>query len=328
MDHWQRLEAAIFGKQTDRVPVAMWRHYPDEDLDPDKLTAYMLAWQEKWDFDLLKFMPSGTYGVEDWGAVSVYRGAANGAREVIKPGVARTEDWLSLRSLDVREGSYGRQNKALAATAKALGGKVPILQTIFSPLTTARKLGTEKLFADMRCAPDALHHALRVITEVTIRFALDALDCGAHGFFFATQMASYRFMQAEEYEQFGCRYDLEILKALQGKTRFNMLHLHGEDVMFERLAQYPVEMLNWHDRLTEPKLNQASTIFPGLRVGGIEEHGTLIHGSEQEIVHEVRDALDQTRGRRLMIAPGCVLPVCVTDEQISTATRAAHEYNV
>ena len=39
MDHWQRLEAAIFGKQTDRVPVAMWRHYPDEDLDPDKLTA-------------------------------------------------------------------------------------------------------------------------------------------------------------------------------------------------------------------------------------------------------------------------------------------------
>ena len=38
-----------------------------------------------------------------------------------------------------------------AATAKALGGKVPILQTIFSPLTTARKLGTEKLFADMRC---------------------------------------------------------------------------------------------------------------------------------------------------------------------------------
>ena len=98
--------------------------------------------------------------------------------------------------------------------------------------------------------------------------------------------------------------------------------------MFERLAQYPVEMLNWHDRLTEPKLNQASTIFPGLLVGGIEEHGTLIHGSEQEIVHEVRDALDQTRGRRLMIAPGCVLPVCVTDEQISTATRAAHEYNV
>ena len=66
MDHWQRLEAAILGKQTDRVPVAMWRHYPDEDLDPDKLTAYMLAWQEKWDFDLLKFMPSGTYGVEDW----------------------------------------------------------------------------------------------------------------------------------------------------------------------------------------------------------------------------------------------------------------------
>ena len=54
----------------------------------------------------------------------------------------------------------------------------------------------------------------------------------------------------------------------------------------------------------------------------------LSYGSEQEVVGEVRNALDQTQGRRLMIAPGCVLPVCVTDEQISTATRAAHEYNV
>ena len=210
MDHWQRLEAAILGKQTDRVPVAMWRHYPEEDLDPDKLVAHMLAWQEKWGFDLVKFMPSGTYAVEDWGCVTAYRGAANGAREVIKPAVVRTEDWLGLRTLNVREGSYGRQNKALAATAKALGEHVPLLQTVFSPLTTARKLGTERLFADMRCAPDTLHHALRVITDVTIRFALDAIASGAHGLFFATQLASYRFLQTDEYEKFGRKYDLEV----------------------------------------------------------------------------------------------------------------------
>jgi uroporphyrinogen decarboxylase len=106
-----------------------------------------------------------------------------------------------------------------------------------------------------------------------------------------------------------------------------MLHAHGEDVMFELLSKYPVEMLNWHDRLTEPNLGEASTLFPGLLVGGIEEHGTLIHGSESEIADEVSDALDQTRGRRLMIAPGCVLPVAVSDDQIRTAMRAAHEYD-
>ncbi len=327
MDHWQRLEAAILGQPTDRVPVAMWRHFPDDDLDPDKLSAHMLAWQKQWDFDLVKFMPSGTYGVEDWGCVTAYRGAANGAREVIKPAVVRREDWLRLRPLNVREGCYGRQNQALAHTAKALGEQAPLLQTVFSPLTTARKLATDRLFADMRRAPDTLHRALGLITEVTVRFALDALSSGAHGIFFATQMASYRFMHEEEYEDFGCRYDLEIFAAIRGKTRFNMLHVHGEDIMFEPLSRYPVEMLNWHDRLTDPKLGEAAALFPHLLVGGIEEHGTLIHGSEREIADEVKEALGQTGGRRLMIAPGCVLPVCVRDDQIQTALNATREYN-
>lgn len=327
MDHWQRLASAIRGEATDQMPVALWRHFPDDDLDPDKLVAHMLAWQDKWDFDLVKFMPSGTYGVEDWGCVTAFRGAANGAREVTSPAVVHTEDWLRLRELDVKKGSYGRQNQALAATAKALGGRVPILQTIFSPLTTARKLATERLFADMRCSPESLHYALRIITDVTIRFALDALECGAHGVFLATQLASYRFMQEDEYEQFGRKYDLEVLAAIRGKAKFNMLHAHGEDVMFDLLAKYPVEMLNWHDRLTQPNLGQAMTRFPGLLVGGIEEHGTLIHGSAQAIADEVKNAIEQTEGRRMMVAPGCVLPVSATDDQIRTVVDTARQYD-
>ena len=68
MDHWTRIEAAIAGQPTDRVPVALWRHFPVDDQDPAKLAARTLEWQRAWDFDLVKFMPSGTYSVEDWGA--------------------------------------------------------------------------------------------------------------------------------------------------------------------------------------------------------------------------------------------------------------------
>lgn len=327
MNHWQRVEAAILGNRTDRPPVAMWRHFPDDDQCPDKLVAHTLEWQEKWQFDLVKFMPSGTYGVEDWGAISAYRGAANGAREVVKPAVVRTEDWLRLQALDVRKGSYGRQNQALAATAKALRGSVPLLQTVFSPLTTARKLGTDKLFADLRRAPDALEHALRIITDVTIRFALDAISAGAHGIFFATQLASHRLLSVEEYERFGRAYDLEVFAALHGKAKLNMLHAHGDDVMFDLLSHYPADMFNWHDRLTDPSLSQASALFPRLLVGGINEHGTLLHGSEEEIASEVQDALLQTDGRRLMIGPGCVLPIAASDARIRAVVRATHEFN-
>ena len=326
MNHWQRIEAALQGQATDRAPVALWRHFPEDDLDPDKLVAHTLAWQRQWQFDLVKFMPSGTYGVEDWGAISAYRGSPNGAREVVKPAITRTDDWARLGALDVRQGSYGRQNRALAAAARELAGEVPLLQTVFSPLTTARKMSSERLFADLRRAPEELERALMVITEVTIRFALDALAKGAHGLFFATQLASHRLLSTGEYERFGKRYDLMVFEALRGKARLNMLHAHGDDIMFDLLSDYPAQMFNWHDRLTDPTIAQAAGRFPRLLVGGIDEHGTLLHGSERDIEDQVHEALSQAAGRRLMIGPGCVLPVAATDASIRAAVRATHQF--
>ena len=325
MDHWQRVEAAIAGEAVDRPPIALWRHFPEDDQDPGKLVEHTLAWQQRWDFDLVKFMPSGTYGVEDWGAVSAYQGQANGARAVVKPAVARTQDWLAIRDLDVRTGVYGRQNQALREAARRLEGRVPLLQTVFSPLTTARKLATDRLFADLRRAPEVLHRALRVITDVTIRFARDALDAGAHGVFLATQLASHRLLRADEYGEFGKAYDREVLQALAGKARLSMLHVHGDDIMFDELADYPVAMLNWHDRIAEPTLGTAAARFPRMLVGGLNENGALIRGELAAIDAEVRDALTQTGGRRIMIGPGCVVPVAVTDAALEAALRATRD---
>lgn len=323
MDHWQRVEAAIAGEPVDRPPVALWRHFPVDDQDAGRLAGHTLAWQRRWDFDLVKFMPSGTYGVEDWGAVSAWCGQANGARVVVEPAVKRTQDWAKLHPLDVRQGSYGRQNEALREAAGALEGRVPILQTVFSPLTTARKLGTERLYADIRRAPEAVHAALRVITDVTIRFARDALSAGAHGVFFATQLASDRLLTRDEYAAFGKAYDLEVIASLGDAARLSMLHVHGEDIMFDLVASYPVGLLNWHDRIAEPSLAEAASRCSRLLVGGIEEHGALARGDLAAIASEVRDAIAQTGGRRLMIGPGCVVPIAVTDAALDTAVRTA-----
>jgi uroporphyrinogen decarboxylase len=325
MNHWQRVEAAIAGAAVDRLPVALWRHFPNDDQDPDKLVRHMVEWQQRWDFDLVKFMPSGTYGVEDWGAVSAYTGAPNGARAVVKPLVTRLDDWRKVVDLDVRDGSYRRQNDALAATALALRGNVPILQTVFSPLTTARKLSDERLFADLRMHPDAVERALRVITDVTVRFALDALDAGAHGMFFASQLSSYRHLTRAEYERFGTAFDLEVFASVKGRARFNMLHVHGHDIMFDLAATYPADMLNWHDRTAGPGLRDAHARFDRMLVGGIDEHGTLMQGDAGAIERDVRDAIEQTGGRRLMLGPGCVVPIAVGDAAIEAVMNAIRE---
>jgi uroporphyrinogen decarboxylase len=323
MDHWARIEAAIAGAATDRLPVALWRHFPEDDQHAARLAARSLEWQKKWDFDLVKFMPSGTYGVEDWGAKSIYEGAANGARAISAPGIAGPEDWRSLPRLDVGKGVLGAQNESLALVAKELRGRVPILQTVFSPLTTARKLAGEALLGHVRNEPEALEQGLRTITETTIEFSLAALGAGAHGLFFATQLASTDVLTPAEYERFGVRFDLEVLRAARG--RLNLLHLHGENVMFDLLASYPVQMMNWHDRITAPSLGDAMPGFPGALVGGIEERQLLVSGPVGALRAQVRDAIRQTGGRRLVLGPGCVAAIAAPDEHIRTICEEARK---
>ena len=73
----------------------------------------------------------------------------------------------------------------------------------------------------------------------------------AGGIFFATQCATTDLMSVPEYEEFGARYDRQALDAA-GASRFTMLHIHGENIMFEQLMTYPVHAINWHDRRTAP----------------------------------------------------------------------------
>jgi len=326
MDHWARIEAAIAGQPTDTVPVALWRHFPVDDQDPAKLAALTVEWQRAWDFDLVKFMPSGTYGVEDWGAKSVFEGAANGARAISAPGVRRAADWPGLPRLDPRKGVLGAQNEALARAAKELRGRAPILQTVFSPLTTARKLAGAALLDHLRCDPGALEAGLRTITGTTIDFALAALEGGAHGLFFATQLATADVLTVDEYERFGRKYDLEFFSAIRGRTRLNMLHVHGENIMFDMMAGYPVEMINWHDRLGAPSLKDALSKFKGAVVGGVEERELLVSGGARAVRAQVRDAIEQAGGRRLVVGPGCVAAIAAPEDNIRSVideTRGA-----
>ena len=307
MNHWERITAALEKKPVDRVPVSLWRHWPIEDEEPQGLADAMLRWQKKYDFDLLKFCPTGTYGIEDWGAETEFIYNDHGVRTITKHQINSPKDWANLGSLDVTQGYLGNQNEALKITADELKGNVPILQTIFSPLTTARKLAGDRIFTDLRCHPDQFKKALQTIAETTINFGLEAIKSGADGMFFATQLGNFRSLSLAEYKEFGEFYDRLILDALRGSSKIMMLHMHGDDIMFDLLRKYPVDAINWHDRITKPNLKEASAVFPGMVVGGISEWTTMLTGAKKDIEAEVADAIDQTQGKGFLLAPGCVM---------------------
>jgi uroporphyrinogen decarboxylase len=322
MNHFERVAAAIRGDPVDRVPISLWRHWPHADATARGLADAMVAWQRRYDFDLVKFMPTGTYGVHDWGAQTVVAPGNSGTRRVVAFGVTAAEQWPMLKPLDPGSGWLGQEVEALRLAACALDNRVPILQTVFSPLTTARKLAGDRVFADLRNHPAEFKAGLQIIADTTIRLMDAFLEVGAHGFFLASQCASVDLMSAADYAEFGATYDRQLLDHVQGRTGFTMFHIHGTNILFDLIADYPVAMLNWHDRLTAPTLAEAQTRFPGLLIGGINEHGTLLHGAPEAVAAEVRNAVAQTGGRRLLVGPGCVIPTNTPEANIRAAIAA------
>ena len=308
MDKRERLQRTIAGEPVDRPPVALWRHWPMDDQTPEGLAEATVHFQREWDWDFIKVTPSSSFCLRDWGARDEWRGHPEGTRDYVVRPVQSPDDWARLVVLDPCQGSLEAQLTALERIRAALGDEVPVIQTVFSPLAQAKNLaGEDRLLLHLRRYPDALRRGLETITETTVRFVEAVRERGADGIFYAVQHARYDYMAEEEYRLFGRPYDLRILEAARGMW-LNVLHLHGETVMLETLADYPVQVLHWHDREGGPALEVGQALFGGAVSGGVGRR-TLVLGTPEEIAAEVADAVARTGGRRLILSTGCVAPL-------------------
>ena len=320
----ERVLAAVHGEQPDRIPVAFWRHWPGADLTAEGLADAVVAWQQAYDWDLVKVTPASGYAVEDWGVGFVDKGNREGTREYTKRVIRQPRDWETLWPLDVTVGVLGRQLQALRLIRARLGPDIHIFQTFFSPLSLARNLaGDATFFRHLREHPDHLRRGLAVISDTHARFAQECLRAGADGVFFASQLASRDLLSEDEYEEFGVPYDRHVLGAAAGDAELILLHIHGLSIMFSLLAHaYPVHILNWHDRRTAPNLADARLRTHLALMGGINEWQTLAPGQPDQVEAEVRDAVQQTGGRGYLVGAGCVIPIDVPDANLR-AVRSA-----
>lgn len=325
MNKQERVRAAFRREPVDRVPIALWRHFPVEDQTAAGLTKAVVAFQRQYDFDFVKVTPPSDYMVVDWGLTGEYRGSSEGVREVTARPIRSASDWEKLRPLDPGKGSLGRQLDSMRLIGQELAGEAPYLQTIFSPLSTARKIGGERWREDLRGNPQILHGALAAIAETTANFARESLRAGADGIFFATQTASRALVTEEEYREFGERYDGPVLRAVAGQSELNVLHLHGEQIMFDLAAGYPVAAVNWHDRRTAPSLKEALGRFPRGLIGGLDELGSLLHGTPAEVAAQAADAIAQTGGRAMVVGAGCVIRIDTPEQNIRAALAVVRD---
>lgn len=326
ISHRQRLERTLSGEKPDRVPIAFWHHFPIDDQTPETLSRATLAFQNQFDFDLGKIMPPSSFCLKDWGVKDEWRGNPEGTRTYTKRAIISPEDWRKLTALDPEKGFLGQQLTCIELIQDHMPDDTPYIQTIFSPLSQAKNLvGPENLLIHLRRFPDALHKGLKTICESTLRFIYSAKLYGIAGIFYAIQHASYQFLTKKEYLEFGLAYDLKILEAVNDLW-LNMAHIHGKNIMYDIIADYPLHVLNWHDRETPPSLVDGLMQFNGCACGGIGRMDPLVLGTPEEVRAETRQAIEQTNGKRLIIGTGCVLPLTTPYGNILAARKMVEEY--
>lgn len=317
MNKWERITVALQGKAVDRIPLSLWRHYHREDRRPQDLADATLALARAHDVDLIKLTPSGLYAIEDWAGASIhYPGTDHDPPFLTSPAVTDAADWRKLSRLEPTDGALGRELEAIRLVKTQVSrDQIPFVMTVYSPLTLAFKLAGEGLFQHLRLHPSDLRVGLEIISKITAHFAQAALEAGAGGLFFATQLASQQWLTPAEYEEFGQRYDLRVLETVKGKSAITILHLHGQEVFFDLVERYPVHAVSWHDQEGAPSLVEARQQTERAFATGLDRR-LLEQGPAAAIQAQVREVLAQTEGRGLILAPCCVIPTTVPAEHL------------
>lgn len=321
MNSKDRILACIDNSPVDRPPLAFWRHFPVADQDPFEHARATMDFQRRFGFDLIKITPSSSYCLYDWSSHDEWRGNPEGTRDYVSFPVTTPEEWKKLKRLDPKLGFLAKTLEALKLIKNNNDGFTPIIQTIFNPMSQAKNLaGKETLQLHMRQYPEALKIGLETITASILDYLSELNKMGLYGIFYAVQHAQYSLLSEIEFQTFSRPYDLKILSSCSNFP-IRMLHIHGANVMFEQVIDYPVNLVNWHDRESEYSLASGKKLTHGAVCGGIKRE-TMALGTPDQVTEEINETIRETDKTRVCIGTGCVIPVTTPEVNIYAAKRA------
>jgi uroporphyrinogen decarboxylase len=309
MSHRERVRAALAGREFDRAPVSMWRHFYRDETTAGGLAEAMLGFQKAFDWDFMKVNPRASYHSEGWGMRTSY---ASGEPKCIATPIKSPDDWMKIEPLPLDTPVLAEQLEALETIGKGLKGEIPFLMTVFTPMSVAADLApSETAFVkDLREQPDKVKAALAAITETFSNFSKACLDRGASGLFYATtSWATANSITEDEYRELAVPYDLKLLAALP-ETEFTLLHICRDRNFLPLFRDYPVQAVSWDARAAaNPSLSEGRVLLGGkAAVGGMGYREDLSRATAERIAGEVT-GLRTAMGRRgWMLGPGCTFP--------------------
>jgi uroporphyrinogen decarboxylase len=321
--HRQRIEALLSGGKLDQLPVAFWRHFPVDDQYPRRLVSATINFQETFEMDIIKISPSSSFCLKDWGVKDDWIENIEGTRDYKSSPIENISDLTNLPILDPKNGFLGNQLTAISTLSDHFYPRTPLVQTIFSPLAQLKNLlGKNILLNAIRMDPKSVKFGLDIIVQSTIEFIKACSEIKIDGVFFAVQHASSELLSKEEFLIFGKSYDEQLFPFLENFW-LNILHIHGKHIYFNTLTDYPMHIINWHDRDTIPNLHTAANLTDKVLCGGLSRIDTMVRGNDETIKYQIDDAVSQSQMKNFILGTGCVLPIVTPFGNIKYAVEYA-----
>ena len=332
-ERYERVLTAINRGTPDRVPWALWGHFPaapflryysweKANRDGEESAKAHIALLNELDYkmDLLKVTPFYKYMACQWG--SRFRFLDNEEEvETIDVVVKKPDDWGKLWVLDPRK-ELRESLRAVSTLSREIGRRMPFIYTIASPLVQAlHHVSTpERVYDDMRSRPDALKEGLETIAQTCIDFGRACVDEGAAGIFFGIGGGGqiWSRMNQIQLEEYALKYDRKVLESLRDAP-ITLLHICSNDQenpqknggLMEKgwFKNYPVKAINWWDTSFTP-CSQAKKIYGDsfCIVAGVDQKQTMRKGTPEQVENEVKRAIEgAAEGGGFMISAGCTV---------------------
>jgi uroporphyrinogen decarboxylase len=321
MSKFELLRQTFLGNLDQQIPLSLWKHHPERDRIPESLAEEEIKFHREYDHDLMKISFHGRYPVVDWGCEVVYDGALSGSTTCKNCAITQPSDWETLEALDVNDGEFGKQVRAVELIHKYAQDKVPTVSTVFGPPMVADKLCEKDFLTHLDDNPEVMEQALEMITNVMVDFGRATIEAGADGIFLASQHSTLSSASDKQYERFIYPYEKKLISKLKGKAKFIIMHLHAreenEEIRFEKIANTSgLDAINWEDQSANLTLADGKKLSRKAVLGGIDHNGVFRTGSPEEANEQVLGALREAGMKRLIIAPGCVITVDTPPENI------------
>ena len=156
----------------------------------------------------------------------------------------------------------------------------------------------------MENEPDALLEALDIVADNLINYCKKSLAIGTAGIFMSVPAAK-ELISRENFLRFVKPPAVKVFKAISVLGKMNTAHIHGEDLFFGDVLDFPVDIFSWWDRSSKgPSLHWVKERIPGCVMGGINQK-IVARTTREFLRNHVREGIELGGKTRFFLANGC-----------------------